>query len=114
MEKFIWGHYLQGHEQSKVKSRVPRLPMTIPVMKLLKRLLSDSPMTQSRKRLLWAVSCLAFHGSFRIHELLSKAEGRFDPTTTLMGSDVRFVKTKIDGVLEDILVIHLKAPRKTS
>ena len=62
--------------------------------------------------MIWAVACLAFHGSFRIHELLSKKVQTFDPTTTLLGNDVRLVKTKIDGALEEILVIHLKSPKE--
>ena len=77
------------HEEGKLNSKIPRLAMTIPVMKLLKALLTDSSMTLVKKRLLWAISCLAFHGSFRIHELLSRSTHTFDPTTTLLSCNIR-------------------------
>ena len=80
---------LKGHSNNDFTQKPPRLAMTIPVMKLLKKLLTVSDMSLERKRLLWAISCIAFHGSFRIHELLSKEEKSFDQTTTLLGSDVR-------------------------
>ena len=60
----------------------------------------------------WTVCCLAFHGSFRIHELLSKANMSFDATTTLLGRDVRLVNTSIEGQKEEVLVIHLKSPKE--
>ena len=77
------------HEEGKVNSKIPRLAMTIPVMKLLKALLTASNMTLAKKRLIWAISCMAFHGSFRIHELLSRSTCKFDPTTTLLGCNIR-------------------------
>ena len=55
---------------------------------------------------------MAFHGSFRIHELLSRNQNVFDPDTTLLGNNVRLVKTKVDGVIEEILVVHLKSPKE--
>ena len=99
---------IRGHFQSQTKVKIPRLP----VMKLLKKLLTNSQMSMSKKRLLWTISCIAFHGSFRIHELLSRSEATFDHTTTLLGSDVRLVSTKVAGNPEKILVIHLKCPKE--
>ena len=75
---------LRGHEQSTLGSKVPRLPVTIPVMRLIRKLLVMNKMEFSKKRLIWAICCIAFHGSFRIHELLSKDGLSFDPTTTLL------------------------------
>ena len=63
---------IRGREQEEAKKDAPRLAMTIPIMKLLKKLLTMSPLSLERKRLIWVVCCLAFHGSFRIHELLSR------------------------------------------
>ena len=105
---------LKGQEQEDSKSKVPRLAMTIPVMRLLKKLIYMSSMPQHKKRMIWTVCCLAFHGSFRIHELLSKKAELFHPTTTLLGQDIRLVKTKIDGIEEEILVVHLKMPKERS
>ena len=55
---------------------------------------------------------MAFHGLFRIHEILSRNQTVFDPNTTLLGADVRLVKTKVEGIEEELLVIHLKSPKE--
>ena len=88
--------------------------MTTPIMELVKKLLTLSILPLEMKRLVWVISCLAFHGSFRIHELLSREEQSYDPTSTLLGKDVRLVKTKIDGNLEELLIVHLKSPKEDS
>ena len=88
--------------------------MTFLVMKLLKSLLTPSTFCLEKKRLIWLVSCIAFHGSFRIHELLSRNELEFDPTTTLLGKDLRLVRTKVGGKDEEIMIIHLKSPKEDS
>ena len=103
---------LRGHEQSELKSNVPRLPVTIPVMRLIRKLLEINKMGVSKKRLIWAICCIAFHGSFRVHELLSKDGLSFDPTTTLLGKDVRVLKVNVEGTMEEVLVIHLKNPKE--
>ena len=103
---------LKGHQNQEPKTKNPRLAMTIPVMKLLKKLLTLTNMTLEKKRLLWAISCIAFHGSFRIHELLSREEPYFDHTTTLLGADIRLVQAKVDGQSEEILAVHLKNPKE--
>ena len=103
---------LKGHEHDKINDKPPRLAMTFSVMKLLKKVLTSSGCSLERKRMIWLISCIAFHGSMRIHELLSRSEITFDPTTTLLGKDVRIVKTKLEGNSEEILIIHLKSPKE--
>ena len=103
---------IKGREQENNKGKVPRLAMTLPVMKLLKSLITNSGRSLESKRMLWAVCCLSFHGSFRTHELLSRDQESFDPTSTLLGKDVRLVETTIGGVKEEILVVHLKSPKE--
>ena len=71
-----------------------------------------SKLSLEERRLIWAVCCLAFHGSFRIHELLSRKVGSFDGTKTLLGNDVRLVNTTIDGIQEEILIVHLKSSKE--
>ena len=85
---------IKGKEQQEAKTRIPRLAMTLPMMKLLKTLLQLSNLTLEMKRLIWVVSCMAFHGSFRIHELLARNQSVFDPETTLLGNDIRIAKHK--------------------
>ena len=103
---------IKGREHVDLKNKVPRLTMTIPVMRLLKKLITLSKKSLDQKRLLWVICSLAFHGSFRIHELLSRDECSYDPTTTLLGKDVRLVQTKVEGKTEEILIIHLKNPKE--
>ena len=103
---------LKGQEQQESRTKIPRLAVTLPILKLLKTLLKMSTLALEKKRMIWAVCCMAFHGSFRIHEILARYQTTFDPTTTLLGRDIRLVKTKIDGVEEEILVIHLKSPKE--
>ena len=82
----------KANEENSSLSKVPRLAMTMPVMKLLKALIAASEWALSKKRLVWAICCMAFHGSFRIHELLSRETLTFDPKTTLLGCDIRTFK----------------------
>ena len=103
---------LKGHSRIETVQKSPRLAMTIPVMKLLKKLLTISSMSLEKKRLLWTKCCMAFHGSFRIHELLSKEELTFDHTTTLLGADVRKISTCIESQAENLLIVHLKNPKE--
>jgi hypothetical protein len=88
-----------------LKKKKPRLAVTLPVLKLLKETVRRSRMTNEKKRLIWMVACLAFHGSFRIHELLSRKKKQFDLQTTLMGNDVFLEKVEVGGVCEEILAI---------
>lgn len=94
------------------KTQIPRMAMTIPVMKLLHFLLKQSNLPIQKKRLIWTVSTMAFHGSFRIHELLSRKEKEFDHTTTLLGCNINEVTIELDGKIEDFLTIFLKSPKE--
>ncbi len=71
-----------------------RLPMTISMMKLLKQATRSWEANLLDKLLMWAISTVAFHGGFRIHELLCKSESVFDPNFTLLGSDIK-IKRKL-------------------
>ena len=99
----------RAHEEQQRPDKAPRLAMTLTVMDLLKHLITASSMAHEEKRLLWVVCCLAFYGSFRIHELLSREGAFFDPTCTLMGSGVKLVVKEVAGVREEILMVHLKS-----
>ena len=103
---------LKGHEQEVLKRRIPRLAMTMPIMNLLKKLLTKSKMELSKKRLVWAICCLALHGSFRIHELLAREELQFDPTSALLGKDVRKLKVKIELISTGTLTCPVAAWEK--
>lgn len=52
-----------------------------------------------KKRLVWAVVTMAFNGSFRVHELLSRDPHKFDPSSTLKSPKERRLKM---GVAVDV------------
>ena len=55
---------------------------------------------------------MAFHGSFRIHELLSRHSKKYDPTNTLLGCDINLRVIGIDGVQEEVMMVRLKSPKE--
>ena len=90
-----------------------RLPATLTVMKILKQALNESDLTGGDKVLTWAVCTLAFHGSFRINEILCQKESMFDPNFTLMGEDVK-MREHIwgDGTRCRMLQVAVKHPKE--
>ena len=85
-----------------------RLPVTLSVMSLLKATLREADMMNQEKLLTWAVCCLAFNGAFRIHELLSKEEGRFDPIFTLLDEDLKIIEESSGSVIQ----VRVKWPKE--
>lgn len=83
--------------KDKMSAKKQRIPVTITVMKLLKRRIRKINWTKSKKLLVWAVCCLAWNGSFRIHEILSKSKHEYDPLVTLLDKDVRQNSYDIKG-----------------
>ncbi len=97
-------------EKKKGEQSKGRLPVTLAVMKLIKATLRDSKMDTERKVAIWAISCLAFNGSFRIHELLCKEEGKFDPQFTLLNKDIKLVWDEAEK--KEVIVLWLKWPKE--
>ena len=97
--------------KEKIEGRPERLAVTVPVLKLLKQAIKCESWNQSKKRLVWAVSAMAFGGSFRIHKLLSRESGKFDPSQTLLGRDVSLMEMEPEGEME-IIVVHIKSPKE--
>jgi hypothetical protein len=90
-------------------SKAKRLPITMNVMRLLKEEIRRWAVSIEQKLLLWAIATTAFHGAFRIHELLCKKESQFDPDFELLAWDVRI---KESGNGDKILEIKLKCPKE--
>ena len=55
----------------RLEGKGGRQAMTPSIMRLLKIKLSNSNMKISRKRIIWAVSCICWAGALRVHEVLS-------------------------------------------
>ena len=61
--------------QSKLNQKQTRIAVTVTIMKLLKRRIRKINWSEDKKKLIWAICCTAWNGSFRVHELLSKKKG---------------------------------------
>jgi hypothetical protein len=96
--------------KARTKNEAKRLPMTMNMMRLLKEEIRRWEADLDLKLLLWAVATMAFHGAFRIHELLCRLESEFDPDFALLGKDVK-LKEGADGVLA--LEVKLKCPKES-
>ena len=100
-------------ERDRVEGKPERLAVTVPILQLLKQAIKcRKDWTQNKKRLVWAVTTMAFAGSFRIHELLSREMDTFDETQTLLGRDIEKMMVEIDGESVDMLVVHIKSPKE--
>ena len=55
---------------------------------------------------------MAFHGSFGLHEVLSRSTTEYDSSSTLLGGDLREISLDIDGKKENVLMVHLKSPKE--
>ena len=94
-----------------ISGKKGKLPVTIKVMKLLKLRLGKVDWPMWEVRLAWAVMTAAWSGSTRIHELLSRKTDVYDPQTTLLWKDVKFVKVKVEETELETMVIHIKSPK---
>jgi len=86
-----------------------RVPMTVDLMKILKENIRTWNQTWDTRLLVWAVCSLAFHGAFRIHELLCRTESFFDPQYTLLAEHVVQSKDK-EG--KGIIHVTLNCPKE--
>ena len=97
--------------RKKMSGDVGKLPVTVNMMKLIKLELGKVSWPMTEVRLFWAVACLAWAGSFRVHELLSRSKTGVDPQTTLFWSDIKMGQTTIEGKNIKTLSIHVKSPK---
>lgn len=89
-----------------------RLPVTMALMKILKDKIRNQNWVKQKKFLIWAVATLAFHGGFRIHELLARLQSTFDPDFTLLSEDAH-IKTHIEGPTKTKFVeLSIKNPKE--
>ena len=103
------------HEDSiakKLEKKPIRLPVTPDILKLLKYEIKRSLLAPEMKLLLWTVATVAFAGAFRIHELLARVEGTFDPSFTLLSKDVISRSLNINKEKVQILQFRIKSEKK--
>jgi hypothetical protein len=76
-----------------------RRAMTLPVLKILGHEIAKKNWSANSKIVVWAAMCVAFFGSFRIGEILSKFEFSFNPIETFIWKNVKFLED------ESVLII---------
>lgn len=84
-----------------------RVVMSYQLLKLLGHEMAVAPWSIHRKQLMWTAASIAFFGTLRLGEILSKSESSFDPTAVLRWKDV---KTREDGSV----LLHLRLPKSNS
>ena len=73
------------------RKRIPKDAFTFSDLEKFRTYLAEKKnWQQSTKRVFWAVATVAFFSSCRIGELLAKKENTFDPSSDLLGGDVRY------------------------
>ena len=117
LQNDIIKHILVGLKQKdlntdKAKDKQGRLPVTLEVLKTIRLQLRKSGWVLAKKRLVWAVCVCGFSGSFRVHEMLSKKQREFDPTSTLLAGDVGVETLNLAEGMTEVLKIKLKAPKE--
>ena len=70
-------------------------PITFKVLKILREKIFQQKWSKLSKQIIWSCCCLAFFGSFRISEIVTKHRKKFDKTSELRWKDVKFHKKYI-------------------
>ena len=74
-------------QQSSRHFTKPRLPITFPILRSIKRVLSkDTPSYDNTT--FWAMCCLAFFGFLRISEFTTPGDSPYDPASHLSLNDI--------------------------
>jgi hypothetical protein len=84
-----------------------RVVMSLQLLKLLGHEIASSNWEEDSKRIMWTACSVAFFGALRLGEMLCHSETSFDPTSTLVWDDVKFID-------HDTVLIHLKLPKSNA
>ena len=98
--------------RARMSGKKTRQPVTWAILKQIRLRLSEIQGSKTWKTSIWLVSSLAFAGSFRINELLSKEKWTFSSYHDLLAEDVKVDTMKVKGVEHNYLGIHLKHPKE--
>ena len=99
---------LSGHKHKvKAKSDAGERP------KSKRRAITFQLLAYFREKVL-SVATVAFYGSFRLGELLSKKATSFDPSTSLTIQDIQYIKAgSKPEVSKDMFMVKVKSPKVT-
>ena len=98
-------HLLKGIHKESARLRPPknRLPVTIKIMKRIKKFLSKQAETYQSK-LLWAACCIAFFGILRVSEFTVPSQYGYDQDYHLSLTDVTLDNRRSPTVIQ----LHIK------
>ena len=88
-----------------------RIPITPTMLRVLKHAISKDDLHYFDKRLFWFLCVVAFHGSFRLGELLTRRPNQFDPNYALLGRHIVSSPTIINNVSSSFLEITLTSSK---
>lgn len=95
---------LRGIKRVKGKSCKPkRLPITLPLLKILKNGLRSTSFPRADQLMLWASFTTAFFGFLRASEFCSITQSTYLPSSTLLVEDVT--------ILPSVILVHLKTSK---
>ncbi len=80
-----------------------RRAVSLPLLKIIGSAIANTKWSIKNKQVFWTACVVAFFGSFRMGELLSKFENKYDPATTFLWSDLKLYNNHC--------VIHVKSPK---
>ena len=115
----IVSHLVRGLKQrdlvnDKVSGKTGRLPVTMSILTKLRVAIRKSSWDLEKRRLVCAVCCLAFNGSFRVHKILSRETNSYDPTSSFLSQDVTLTTCHNEGAggVAEVLLVYLKSPKE--
>ena len=98
------------HETISPSCRKTRLPVTPTILRLLKLAIAKDSLSKHDARLFWLVCSLAFHGAFRMGELLTRSPTTFDPNFCLLNQQVSI--NSLNG--RDFLEVSLSSTKTSA
>ena len=98
--------------QARLDQKKPRQAITWDLLKRIKERLFEVSGAKVWKTKVWLVCSMAFHGSFRIHELLSREKTTFSPSTDLLGGSVKKRTWRRGETDKSCLEVYLAHPKE--
>ena len=98
--------------QKRLSGSNSRTPVTIDMMKVIKRKLIESNHDSFTKVIFWAACTLIWNGSLRVHEALSRSKSDLDLQTTLLNEDVQIISEMINNTKRTYVRILIKSPKE--
>ena len=95
----------------KPSTKPVRIPVTPTLLRILKNAINKDDLTYYDKRLFWFLCVVAFHGSFRIGELLTRHPNHFDPNYALLGRHIFPNSAIINAVSSSFLEITISSSK---